>query len=186
MLKKLLFLFILSILLSSCVKILELTPEDEQYIFTYTDIEQFDIFGYDIKPLKNGNQYFFTKTLTNKGLSALYGVTLINEQTNEELSFKTNAAKFHQPEACRKVFKSLSGTTAIYETTAFDLQRFNADDGFYISTPDYFQLVLIRNTLLYSITMEGAPAGSIGIDQLQNNIIKKLAALEDISLINNK
>lgn len=166
----------LILLVLSCVKNQTLAEDDLKYLITYDQL-QFQEPGYVVKPLKSGDEYYFSKKINHFGLYSLYATTVINKANNNEIKITCTANKLHKEHNIEKLFDSKSTLLKFYENSIkkIDLEKFNSDKGFYINSEDYLYLVLKRETILFSITMEGKH--QTNISDLEKLIIEKMENL---------
>jgi hypothetical protein len=169
-------LLLLFVTLFSCVKIIELTHEDKKFVFTFSDIDNFKLHNYKIRPLKNsGKEYFFSKTKNHFGLYAMYGITLINQKSKKELKLLTSVEKFYNKKDILRLYNSKS-VTPFYkdDLQKIDLVRFGAEKGYFIKSKNYFQIDLLKDNILYSIVFEGDIPNALKLSNVEKKLIEKM------------
>ncbi|NQX63737.1 hypothetical protein [Paenibacillus qinlingensis] len=103
-------LCLILMLLTSCAKQIEVSSGDSSFIFTQKDIKGVELTKFNIKPLKNGKEYFYTKSSSKlKGTSALYKITLTDSM--HEISVQTTMNLQSSKERAIKLFNASTKTT---------------------------------------------------------------------------
>ncbi len=176
---KIVLLLSLLVLLSSCVPILDLTGEDEQFMMTQKDIKNWS--DYRIKPDKNKKEYFYSRAVNKFGLYAMYGIRLINNQDNK-IALRTKASKFYKEEDITRLFKINAKIKKLYKDSILniDLAEYDCEDGYLIQTDNFFYLELKREHILYSIEIEGP--NQLKLEDIKDGLLQKMEELEKINI----
>ena len=78
-----------------------------------------------------------------------------------------------------KQYKSKALIKKLYKSDVknIKLSDFNSEEGFFIKSNDYFHIELKRENILYSIVFEGNISEKIKLEQIKNNLIKRMDCL---------
>lgn len=161
-------------LLSACVKQSDFKDTDKKYVFTFEDIVDFKIEEYTVKPMKNGKEYFYTKSNTElNGSSSMYNV-ILKDELGREVSLRTSVNLQSNAARATELFESSAKTVkALYKSSikAVKPNAYKADELLIVESEDYFSLQMRNNNLYYNIEIDGMP---INEEQIKDKILKKV------------
>jgi hypothetical protein len=157
---------------TACSKQVTFDNEDKEYVFTFEDLKEFNIDDFVVQPMKNGKDYFYTKTSTNN-FRCMYGITLADEQSNR-VKLTTSINIQPSNEKAIQLFES-SGKTlkAIYKTDIVDTnpKDYNVNQLLIINSEDFFSIVLVKDNLFYQVDIDGE---QIREEQVRDNLLEKI------------
>ncbi len=143
---------------TSCVRQVNITDNEKKYILLPEDIECLILSDYEIKTLKNGKEYVFTKSESKKnGYYSMYSTILTNE-AGKEIKIKTIANVLINNEKAKSLYKSSIRTLkASYKSSIYDidLKAFDVDQAFWINSEDFYSLTLRKGNFFYEVSIEG-------------------------------
>ena len=161
-------------LLSACVKQSDFKDTDKNYVFTFEDIVGFKIEEYTVKPMKNGKEYFYTKSNTElNGSSTMYNV-ILKDELGREVSLRTSVNLQSNAARATELFESSAKTVkALYKSSikAVKPNDYKADELLIIDDENYFYLQMRKNNLYYNIEIDGMP---INEEQIKDKLLKKV------------
>ncbi|MDF2542499.1 MAG: hypothetical protein K0S47_2217 [Herbinix sp.] len=168
-----LFLFIL-IMMTACSKQSDFKDTDENYVFTFDDINNLDKDNYISKTLENGKDYFFTKSNTKlNGFNCLYGIVLYDENENK-VKLTTCVDLLPNTEKASQLFKSsIKIVQFLYDSSVKDVNtsEYEVDELLIIESEDYFTIILSKDNLFYKIEIDGL---LVHEEQVKENLLKKV------------
>ena len=161
-------------MLSACVKQSDLSHSDKSSVFTFEDVTGFKMDQYIVKPLKNGKEYFYTKSNTEiNGISFMYSVVLMDE-LGKEIKLLANMNLQPDEERAAELFNSSSKTAKALNKKSIkdtDASAYNANELLIVHSKDYFSLFMRKDNLYYNLEIDGV---SINQEQIKDNLLKKV------------
>jgi len=158
----------------SC-KLAPLTELDSRYVLLPEDVPNNIFTGLKTKQYYKENPYFFTKSKYLGEFACTYTAHFEGPQS-KNIKFQTQIGVSSNEVRARQLYDSFTNLLKKYITN-IDPEEYNASEVSCIETPNYFYLVILRNKIVYCVTIENIEIKEI---ELRSALIKKLDHLNDL------
>jgi len=162
-----------SLILIACSEQVNLSEIDKNYVIQPTEIQMFNSKEYEVLPMKNGKEYFFTKSKNSYGASSLYSITLLSK-SGKEVTLKASIAYQEKEKDAEELYDSFARTYSIAfkeDILSINPKEYNAEKLFLAISKESYCLVLKRSKVCYSLTIDGA---SIDEEPVKDIVLKKV------------